>query len=382
MRSILTMLGIIIGIGSVIMVTSIGAGSQKQVTDAFSSLGSTTLTVKIDSPEGQDIDLEMRDVEIIKNHPSVANVSIYSQTWTSYKQKLSNNTKDLISIASNSGYFAVEKIKLLDGRYFTQMEEDMNRNVILIDDITADAYYGYRDCIGQQFTIDRYGTSYTYTVVGLIENPYSKMVSMFGGEVPSVAYFPISQLKYMWGQIYIQDMSILVNQDADVDVVAGELSNLLDRTHRTKDVYKVRSKVSGVEQFTKVLGGITMFISFVAGISLFVGGIGVMNIMLVTVTERTREIGIRKSLGAKARDIRTQFLIEAIIITFMGSFIGTVLGYLGSVGVGNLIDIQPTISGGVIIVTVIISAAIGIIFGVYPAHKAAKLDPIEALRYE
>lgn len=130
------------------------------------------------------------------------------------------------------------------------------------------------------------------------------------------------------------------------------------------------------------MGYFTAFISFVAGISLLVGGIGVMNIMLVTVTERTREIGIRKSLGAKNRDIRIQFLIEAMILTIIGGLIGIVIGYLGGLGIGSLMKITPRVSLVVVILTVTLSSMIGIVFGVYPANKAAKLDPIEALRYE
>lgn len=382
MRSILTMLGIIIGIGSVIMVTSIGAGSQAQVTDTFNSLGVSTLNVSVNNNDGEDYKLELNDVNVLKQHPSVANVSVSTQARFRYYKKLSTQYTNVWATMTNSSFSLVENLEFIEGRYFSEIEEQMNRKVIVIDEEVAKGYFGYTDCIGQEIEVNYYGSPFTFTVVGVVKNPYSKLGFLAMGEIPSVIYIPIKQIEYLWGEMYINQMRVMVTDSADQTIASAELANMLNRVHRTTDVFTVRSGVGDLETINNVLAGITLFISFVAGISLLVGGVGVMNIMLVTVTERTREIGIRKSLGAKSRDIRTQFLIEAIIITFMGSFIGTVLGYTGSLFIGQLINILPRISNNVIIITVIISAAIGIIFGVYPAHKASKLDPIEALRYE
>lgn len=383
MRSILTMLGIIIGIGSVIMITSIGAGSQDKLTGQFEDIGANMLSISVVDADSNSDYLTVGDVETVKKHPEVTSASAYNTMFGEVRLRLPNEKSDAYIQAVNNELLTINNFKLIHGRNFVSIEEEAQSYVAVIDNLLARKVFGREDCSGEKITVDLYGGTYEFTVIGVIDHPLGSMASMLGEDMLfSYVFIPLNTVQSMFGHDYVDGMAVSTLDRNNNDIVAAEITDMLERSHMNEDKYKVESALADIESLNEVMALFTTFISFVAGISLLVGGVGVMNIMLVTVTERTREIGIRKSLGAKKKDIRVQFLIEALIITFLGGFLGTILGYLGAKGVGSLISVTPSMSVGIIVLTTIISATIGIVFGVYPANKAAKLDPIEALRYE
>jgi putative ABC transport system permease protein len=385
MRSFLTMLGIIIGIGSVIMITSIGAGSQSAITADFEKLGVGMITIQMknqDEAKSRDF-LTLNDIDLIKTHPEVENVSPYFYGWgASVKLKNPKEEKDGYFVGVNDEYRFIFIPELLYGRFIIDADCKSKSKVVVIDEVLAEKVFGKKDVIGETISVKMWRGNYKFTVIGITKNSNAMLESMMGDQMPAVLYTPIQTIMDIYRYDYIDYFYVSINNIDNADQTAIEINKLLETKHRNKDTYYVRNSADELEMVNNVLGIITAFISFVAGISLLVGGVGVMNIMLVTVTERTREIGIRKSLGAKNKDIRQQFLIEAVILTIIGGTIGILLGFLGGLGIGSMMKITPKISLLSVVITVGVSTIIGIAAGVYPANKAAKLDPIEALRYE
>lgn len=389
MRSILTMLGIIIGISSVILITSLGNGVNKSVTEEFEKMGYNGLDIYTNNYGLYDIREEdkitLEDMDTIRKHEAISAVTSFTSDYADVKNR-NNELMMLNVIATDSAFTNVRALDINAGRFLQESDIVKAGNVIVIEDNLSVAVFGHTDTIGKKISVEFDETEAEFTIIGIIDIEDTEGGTSLLGAIPTSAYIPFQTYIDITGED-IEDLYLntaaSVEEGYDLDEVAEEVKKILGILHNTDpEKYIVQDIMAGVSQLSTIFTGITLFISFVAGISLFVGGVGVMNIMLVTVTERTREIGIRKSLGATNGNIQFQFLIEAIILTFIGGVIGIILGYFGSIGVGKIISIEPAISIPVIAGVVIISSLVGIIFGVYPANKAAKLDPIEALRYE
>ena len=381
------MLGIIIGISSVILIVSIGNGSQAAIEEEFESFSAGSLTVSMTTStdiETRDM-LTMDDYEILKDIEGVSYVSPnYSGSNTYIKLLDPKETKSASVSGVTYDLQYIDNPNILYGRYISKNDVDMKTNVAVINDTTALKVFGKvsEDVIGEQISLKTWKGTSKFSVIGIVENTNASTETAYSDEYPENILIPISTAMKLYGVDYVLGFKVLTEDTDNLDYMKMIITSILEKEHNNQDKYYIQDSAEMVESINSILSYVTLFISFVAGISLLVGGIGVMNIMMVTVTERTREIGIRKSIGAKNKDIRIQFIAEAVILTGTGGLLGLLFGYIGAVIVGNIVDIEPVMSITSIVVAVGISMAIGIIFGVTPANKAAKLDPIEALRYE
>ncbi|MDR0571107.1 MAG: ABC transporter permease [Clostridiales Family XIII bacterium] len=380
MRSVLTMLGIIIGISAVIMITSIGQGLQAAVNGQFSKMGAAGLEVSVKLGEhvtSKDL-LTVADAALLETHPNAESVSPMLAMTGRARLQNPSETDSLYYVGCNGSFKDVYGLDMLEGRFLARQDLENNASVIVIDSNLAKRMFGQADPIGLTLHASFSFGNMDFTVVGTYKP--TDLGSLF--QMPTFAYIPVTTLQKAYGRSYLDSIYVNVKDRSAIERTAVELSKLLSMRHNNDGKYNVANMLKGMDSVNTVLGGVTTFVSLVAAISLFVGGIGVMNIMLVTVTERTHEIGIRKSLGATDGNIRFQFLVEAVILAAMGGLIGIVAGYCGGMALGGAINVQPSVSVTTVAFTVFISSMVGIVFGVYPASKAAKLDPIEALRHE
>ncbi|WP_342758706.1 ABC transporter permease [Kineothrix sedimenti] len=385
-RSFLTMLGIIIGISSVIMVMAIGNGVRGQVNDELESIGGGQIAVYVDSSKKEttvtftqdDFDLIMNEVDHVK-----AVTASYNAYGTAEGPK---GDFDATLSGGNEGLQYASSDPIVKGKYFSKGDAEGGNKVCVITENSAIALFGTTDVIGMSFDVTLYGITQELTIVGIRQDNASSLVNMMMGEPSIQVEVPLTVLGYNFGY-WIEDFEqfyIMADGSEYSSDIAKEAVNILENKYnvRGEGQILVQSFTDVSAQFDSILSIITLFISFVAAISLLVGGIGVMNIMLVSVTERTREIGIRKALGARTGSILLQFLAEAGIITLMGGLIGIMLGILGANVVCAIAGVTARTQVSTILGATIFSSAVGLFFGIYPARKAAKLSPIEALRHE
>lgn len=388
-RSFLTMLGIIIGIASVIAIVSIGQGTTNQMNSEIDDVGAGQIYIYCsEDAQAEEEWMTPEDMEDIRALDEVEGVSVSST--------LSGET------ITGKGDFALymtadtEDAKLINndtmkrGSYFTAADVAEGRNVCVISDSDAKRLFGTDDVVGMDIDVSAYDISKTFRIVGVTaQKENGTFVSYTYEGMPAYITVPYTSVTDMVeGMDEFYSMTVIGDKSLDSQIVTEKAIHVLERNHQSagEDYYQVQSFQDVLKVMNQMMGMVTAFISFVAGISLLVGGIGVMNIMLVSVTERTREIGIRKSLGAKTSSIMMQFLAESAIITVIGGIIGIILGIAAAFGICSVMSqtqsltISPGISPGTILIATAFSCAVGVFFGIYPAKKAAKLSPIEALR--
>lgn len=384
MRSFLTMLGIIIGISSVIAIVSLGQGGQKTITSEFEKIGSSSVTISVRTANASTSDyITEEDVSQIKERlPMVKYATPVLQKRGSIVSEKAS--KSVVLIGGSEDLKQLQNIEMLYGRYYNASETLEGKAVAIIDQVSAKALFGYEDAVGKVVTVGPKTGTKKATIIGISRSQFDTF-GMSDENMPVMAYVPTRFVM----QLFPNDTlisSVMITSDDKKNIEAAGITTikLLENRHgnREREIYKAENVLKQLDQVNKVLGIFTAFIGAVAAISLIVGGIGVMNIMLVSVTERTREIGIRKAIGATTKTILLQFLTESVIITLIGGIIGMILGIALAYGLGTFANITPVVSPTVIIGTIIFSSAVGIFFGIYPAKKAADLDPIEALRYE
>jgi len=385
LRSSLTMLGIIIGNASVIAMIGIGEGAQKYIAKELESLGPNVLFVIPGNRETQRISLDLpktlvlTDAEAIASQvPSVQAVApeFNSRSLVTYRNKNTN----VNLIGTTPGFLPVRQFDVARGRFLTNLDIKRSNQVVVLGADLAERLFEKVDPVGQQLRLK----NVTFQVIGVLQSKGSNL----GVDYDDAAFVPITTMaNRIAGRTspYGIELTYLVaaakNADS-VDAAEFQITNLLRLRHKLtgEDDFTINTQKDALETVGKITGALTLMLAAIAGISLFVGGIGVMNIMLVSVTERTQEIGLRKAIGAREADILIQFMIEAVILSAAGGVLGTLIGVGGSLLIGAVTPLQAGVSPVAIVLAVGVSGSIGLFFGVVPARRAAKLDPIVALR--
>jgi putative ABC transport system permease protein len=387
MRSMLTALGIIIGVASVVAMVAVGNGAQARITSQVSALGQNLLTVfagskksgGVNSGLGSASAITLADAEAIQRE--VPDVAAVSPEVSVTAQAIANGRNWSTTVVGESqDYLRIRDWKLAAGSMFNGSDIRSAAKIAVIGSKTANELFGPLNPVGQSVRIK----NIPFTIVGLLE---SKGAGMGGANQDDRILIPYTTaMKRLTGDRYLRSVNVEIRSSDRMDIAQQQITSLLRQRHRlTSDqsddfnIFNQKEIADTVNSISKI---ITLLLGSIAGISLVVGGIGIMNIMLVSVTERTREIGIRIAVGAQPGDIRLQFLIEAVTLSLLGGLIGVICGVGASHLVGMFADFKAVVSSGSIILAFGVSSVIGIFFGFYPAHKAAALDPIVALRYE
>ncbi len=386
LRSALTMLGIIIGIGSVISIVSIGDTMRSMFADLYKNIGLTQAYLSIgywvDDVRQSDY-FTLDEMERIKEAfpDEIAYIDSSAMTSADAVYKREKITFDYTGIDYN--YQNVQPVNIVYGRYLNEGDILGRKKNAVMDTDSAKMLFGTENAVGKTFRTTLYGSTDDFTVVGVYRKELNAFQALMMGKTSDrgAAFVPYTLLT--WPNDYFYQLHIFaseeVNQSVFYDQLKAYAARMRSREPEDMYLYTAMEQMTAVDQ---VMGGLSAAVGGIAAISLLVGGIGIMNIMLVSVTERTREIGIRKALGARTRDVLIQFLTESAILSACGGIIGVAIG-VGVVSIGSaLLGIEAVIKPGVILMAVSFSAIVGIFFGIYPASKAAKADPIDALRYE
>ncbi|MGI5969056.1 MAG: ABC transporter permease [Lachnospiraceae bacterium] len=375
MRSFLTMLGIIIGVMSLVVLVSLTSGATSTVTDKISALGSNLLMITVSDDKGNPI--KLNDLSEFIEFSEIEDVSPIAQS--SVTADYSDNSETASVYGVTGGYMDINGLTLGSGRFIKNPDVDNHTNVAVISADLAEDVVGYINATGESIQLN--GTK--FLIIGVLEAEETSSETYSNYEL----YIPFTSLVRLVDSVPTNITSFCVSSESDESLDAAENkieSVLMERFENDDEAFSIMNQSEIMEALGDVTNILSLLLGGIAAISLLVGGIGIMNIMLVSVTERTREIGIRKAIGAGRFAIMLQFLIEAMMVSLMGCFIGVVLSWgilkiLSVVAAGY--ELNFTLSMSVVWVAIIFSTVIGIVFGIYPAKKAAKKNPIEALRY-
>jgi putative ABC transport system permease protein len=385
LRSILTMLGIIMGVFSVITILAIGNAAESYIGSEFEKMGANTITITYQKSDmSQEDMLTLEDMETIKKvAPEIKNIAANIQRGGSLR--IGNKTRDAIMYGVSSQYKSFSAIELAEGRFINEFDNTSKSNVIVVDEYFANRYFKRLDIVGETVTLKTtWGKLVNMNVVGVIKSYGELYASMLDNEnVPAIVYVPITTLQSIYfNDKVLQSIDVSTEEEDGLKELGDRIVKALEMKRGKSDLFYAQSSQDIQKVVSNVLGVVSSILLVIAIITLIVGGIGIVNILLVSVTERIREIGIRKALGAQKMDILLQFITESIIMTGISGLIGIILGVLAGNIISQLISIPPVVDIPVIIGAFLGSVALGLIFGVYPAKKAADLDPIESLRYE
>lgn len=403
MRALLTMLGIIIGIGSVIGIVMVGDSMTNSMTSSLQEMGANTVQISLqqrESENGTGYSVYMDEEDYINDEMIEAFLQDYGDVVESVSLQESMGSGRVteghryanVSISGvNSGYQSANHLTMLGGRFIGDKDNKGVKNVAVVSDRLVNNMFGQgQNPLGKEIKVNCGKEQYTFTIIGVYQYEQNAMMAMMGAaasdaDITTDLFIPIQTEWKLTGTIegyyYI---NVMTKQGTDSRALAQDFQDYFNRFYTRNQDFQIMaiSLDSVIDQYASMMGTVQVAIAVIAAISLLVGGIGVMNIMLVSVTERTREIGTRKALGAKNSAIRMQFIVESVIICLIGGIIGIIFGMLLGYAGASLLGFPAHPSVDAILIAVCFSMAIGVFFGYYPANKAAKLDPIEALRYE
>ncbi len=384
-RSFLTMLGIIIGISAVLTVLIIGDGMKATVNSELDTIGATSVTVSLDYTK---TDKTFTYEELVDIEESIPNIYGISASLSAYGTATAGrNTMDINIQGGMEASIESGSIKMVHGRYYSKSDVEDSKKVCVLSQTAAGKLFGYEEVVGRTIEVTAYDLTSEFTVIGVREDtPMDVAFASFGEDATVIGNAPFTSVADSFDMNisnYVTSFSIYLDSEYKNEVLAKARTVVENKMGlRGEGAVKISSGYGFDSTTNSILDIITSVVAIIAAISLLVGGIGVMNIMTVSVTERTREIGIRKSLGAKTSSILVQFLAEAAILTFTGGMIGIIFGLTVSWIICKVIDFTFTVNPMLVLGVVMISTAIGLFFGIYPAKRAADLDPIEALRTE
>lgn len=370
-RSFLTMLGIIIGISSVIVLVGMGQGTQKQIADQIDKLGTNLITISITGNRTKTItDSELKN---LTTKPGIKNIAPTLSGNVNLKANTQTTTTSLEGVVP--AYSEVRKIGVMQGRFITENDIEQRSYVAVIGSDTANTLFNSTNVTGETV----YVNGIKFTIAGVLEAQGSSS----NGSSDDRIIIPLSTAERLLQDTNVKTFYVEAQNKDKIDIAMGYLELFLNKKYNNNtNSYRIFDQTSLLETANSTNAQLTTMLGGTAAISLIVGGIGIMNIMLVSVIERTREIGIRKAIGAKRSTILAQFLIEASVISGIGGLLGVGFGYLASYVAQNFFNTAVSISNNIVLLAVIFSLAVGIIFGIYPASKASKLNPIDALRFE
>ena len=378
MRAFLTMLGIIIGVMALVILVSLVNGATSTVTDTISALGTNLLTVTISDDKGYPVGID--DLAEWSHTEGIGQIAAWSSQSAVAKYDAASETVQLYG--TTAAYYDIQGLNMLLGRYIKTSDVDNATNICVLNENAAKELIGYRDCLGEEISVN----GVKYTVAGILEDNDDSLTAVFGSGTLAV-YIPYTSLVRLSTDVPSTVTSFYVSAEADgtVETASSAMYTILyERFMQDDDAFSIDTQDALEDTMTNITSVLTILLGGIAAISLIVGGIGIMNIMLVTVTERTREIGIRKAIGASRGVILQQFLMESVVLCMLGCAIGILLswGVLQVISmVVSSLELTFKMNGSVVLIAVLFCFAIGVGFGLYPANKAAKMKPIDALHY-
>ena len=373
-RTLLTMLGVIIGVATFITLVSMGEGTKKSISDSIQSMGTNLINITI-TGRNSNRNVTYKDLMDFSEQNTREIEAIAPSLSGSTTLKYGTKTWDVSLVGTSPEYETVRNIHVQKGRFLTQVDVDYRQKVVIVGTAVINNLFSRGDNpIDEKIKIN----GDLYKVVGVLE----EKASGANYSADDTIIIPLTSAQRLLRSAQIRSFAVQAASPETVNTAMYNIKQFLLKTYNDENAFRVQNQADMLSRVDSVTGAMTTFLASIAAISLFVGGIGIMNIMLVSVTERTREIGIRKAIGAKRKNILTQFLIESTLISCLGGLIGISIGYLLVAVIPKFSTMTPVMTVSSVVTSFIVSAIVGIFFGIYPANKASKLNPIEALRFE